>query len=161
MAVYDKINLEKIEAFLKEQSRETKIYLGSDSERVQVNGIWYADYAVALVIHINGCNGGKIFGEVIRERDFDRNKHKPAMRLMNEVYKVADMYNKLVDIAEGKKIEVHLDLSKKKTCGSSCVVDQAIGYIRGMCSTEPKVKPDAFAASFAADRLKRILTEAS
>jgi len=33
-------------------------------------------------------------------------------------------------------------------------VQQAIGYIRGTCNVIPFVKPDAFAASYAADRLK-------
>jgi predicted RNase H-related nuclease YkuK (DUF458 family) len=41
--------------------------------------------------------------------------------------------------------------------GSSCVVQQAVGYIRGMCNVTPMVKPEAFAASYAADRLKEIL----
>jgi predicted RNase H-related nuclease YkuK (DUF458 family) len=37
---------------------------------------------------------------------------------------------------------------------SSCVVQQAIGYIRGTCNVIPMVKPQAFAASYAADRLR-------
>jgi hypothetical protein len=161
MAVYDKVNLQEVEDFIKKQSPETRIYIGSDSARRQINRVWHADYAVAIVVHIDGCKGGKIFGEVVCERDYDRSKNRPAMRLMNEVYKVAEMYNRLVEIADGREVELHIDINKKKTAGSSCVVDQAIGYIRGMCQTEPKIKPDAFAASFAADRLKRILMEAA
>ena len=38
--------------------------------------------------------------------------------------------------------------------GSSCVISQAVGYIKGVCNVIPFVKPDAFAASYAADRFK-------
>jgi hypothetical protein len=38
--------------------------------------------------------------------------------------------------------------------GSSCVINEAIGYIKGMCNVVPLVKPNAFAASYAADRYK-------
>ena len=38
-------------------------------------------------------------------------------------------------------------------------LQQAIGYIKGTCNVTPMVKPDAPAASFCADRLKRILAE--
>jgi predicted RNase H-related nuclease YkuK (DUF458 family) len=34
------------------------------------------------------------------------------------------------------------------------VIQEAIGYIRGTCNVIPLVKPEAFAASYAADRLK-------
>jgi predicted RNase H-related nuclease YkuK (DUF458 family) len=37
------------------------------------------------------------------------------------------------------------------------VVNEAVGYIRGMCNVVPFVKPRAFAASYAADRLKEVL----
>jgi predicted RNase H-related nuclease YkuK (DUF458 family) len=43
--------------------------------------------------------------------------------------------------------------------GSSCVVDEAIGYIRGTCNVLPMVKPQAFAATYCADRLKEILDQ--
>jgi predicted RNase H-related nuclease YkuK (DUF458 family) len=36
-------------------------------------------------------------------------------------------------------------------------VQQAIGYIKGTCNVDAQVKPNAFAASYAADRLKFIL----
>jgi predicted RNase H-related nuclease YkuK (DUF458 family) len=32
-----------------------------------------------------------------------------------------------------------------------------VGYIRGVCNVIPMVKPRAFAASYAADRLKEVL----
>ena len=79
------------------------------------------------------------------------------MRLMNEVYKVADLYLKMADILEDFDVEVHLDINPNEMHGSSCVINEAIGYIRGMCNVIPLVKPKAFAASYAADRYKSIV----
>jgi len=149
-----KLNLEEVKAFIDAQSPETKIYLGVDSERFNLAGTWYADYVTAIVVHIDGCHGCKIFGEVTRERDYDQRKDKPALRLMNEVYKVSEMFQKLADTLEDRYVEVHLDINPDEMYGSSCVVQQAIGYIRGTCNVIPLVKPRAFAASYAADRFK-------
>jgi predicted RNase H-related nuclease YkuK (DUF458 family) len=75
------------------------------------------------------------------------------MRLMTEVYKVAEMYLALSAII-ANDIEVHLDINPDMMHNSSIVVNEAIGYIKGMCNVVPLVKPNAFAASYAADRLK-------
>jgi hypothetical protein len=109
---------------------------------------------LAIVVHINGNNGCKIFGEVHRERVWDQKASKPAMRLMTEVYKVSELYLKLAEVLEGRDVEVHLDINPDEMHGSSCVVSQAIGYIKGTCNVIPFVKPYAFAASYAADRFK-------
>jgi predicted RNase H-related nuclease YkuK (DUF458 family) len=53
-------------------------------------------------------------------------------------------------------VEVHLDINPNEIYGSSCVIQQAIGYIRGTCNVVPMVKPRAFAATCAADRLKSL-----
>ena len=152
-----KFNIAEVKDFIDKQSKDTKIYLGADSERVKVDGVWYADYTLAIVVHINGRHGCKIFGEIVRERDYDYKASKPSMRLMNEVFKVAEMFQKLQDVLEDRHVEVHLDINPDEMYGSSCVIQQAIGYIRGTCNIEPMVKPNAFAASYAADRLKEVL----
>ncbi len=152
-----KLNLAEVKEFIASQSAETKIYLGADSERVRIDDVWYADYTLAIVVHIDGQHGCKIFGEVQRERDYDHRKDKPAMRLMNEVYKVSELFQSLADVLEDRHVEVHLDINPNLRYGSSCVVQQAIGYIKGTCNVVPMVKPKAFAASYAADRLKFVL----
>jgi len=151
-----KINLEEVKNFIEAQGADTKIYLGCDSERMRIDGQWYADYILAVVVHINGNNGCKLFGEVQRERDYDHKVNRPAMRLMTEVYKVSELYLKLADVLEGRQVEVHLDINPDDQHGSSCVIGQAVGYIKGVCNVVPFVKPDAFAASYAADRFKSL-----
>ena len=153
-----RINIDEVKAFIESQSPETKIYIGGDSERFNIGNDWYADYTLAVVVHINGNSGCKIFGESVRERDYDQKKSRPRMRLMNEVYKIAELYLKLQDVLEDREVEVHLDINPNELYGSSCVINEAVGYIKGMCNVTPLVKPNAFAASYCADRMKDILS---
>jgi predicted RNase H-related nuclease YkuK (DUF458 family) len=155
--VYNRMNIESVKDFIMNQSPETKIYIGGDSERIMINDVWYADYTLAVVVHIDGKHGCKIFGDVQRERDYEKNKNKPRMRLMTEVYKISELYLQLADVLEEREVEIHLDINPDERYGSSCVVQEAIGYIRGMCNVIPMVKPRAFAASYCADRLKEIM----
>lgn len=151
-----KINLEEVRTFIEAQTPATKIYLGCDSERFRLDGVWYADYILAIVVHINGKNGCKLFGEVIRERDYDQKVNRPRYRLMNEAYKLSELYLKLADVLADRDVEVHLDINPSEMHGSNCVMNEAIGYIRGTCNVIPMVKPKAFAASYAADRFKEL-----
>lgn len=151
-----KLNLDEVKEFISKQTPETKIYIGCDSERIIVNDQWFADYVTAIVIHVDGKHGCKIFGEVNRERDYDQKKNRPRYRLMNEVYRVSDLYLKLADVLVDRQVEVHLDINPNEMYGSNCVINEAIGYIRGTCNVIPMVKPKAFAASYAADRFKSL-----
>jgi predicted RNase H-related nuclease YkuK (DUF458 family) len=157
MVLPRKIDVDKVKAFVDSCGPNTKLYIGCDSERLRVKDEWHADYTLAVVVHIDGRHGCKIFGAVDRERDFDQRKDRPAMRLMNEVYRVSALYLELAEKIVEYDIEVHLDINPKEEHGSSCVVSQAIGYIKGTCNVVPLVKPRAFAASYAADRLKEVL----
>lgn len=151
-----KINDDEIFEYLKKQSKCTKVYLGCDSERINIKGTWYADYIVAIVCHINGNNGCKIFGEVFRELDYDQRIDRPNIRLMREVFKVSEIYLRLADGLADHHVEIHLDLNPSELHNSNRVLNQAVGYIRGTCNVVPLIKPHAFAASYAADRLKGI-----
>ena len=155
-----KINLNEVKLFVENQGPDTKIYIGGDSERYNENGNWFADFTLAIVVHIDGKHGCKIFGEVQKEKDFDQKQNKPRMRLMTEVYKVADLYLKLQEMLPDNEIQVHLDINPNEMFGSSCVINEAVGYIRGTCNVVPLVKPQAFAASYAADRLKHVMRAA-
>lgn len=150
-----KIDIEEVSKFISQQSDQTKIYLGCDSERFIFDNTWYADYTLAIVVHIDSKHGCKLFGEIVTEKDYDQRRDRPSTRLMTEVYKVSELYLKLADVLEDRIVEVHLDINPNEIHGSSCVINQAIGYIKGVCNVIPMVKPNAFAASYAADRLKR------
>ena len=149
-----KIDVDEVMEFISRQGPGTRIYLGADSERYKEKRQWWAEYTTVVVVHINGNNGCKIFGEMDRERDYDQRSDRPSMRLMNEVYRVSNLFQRLAPVLADRPVEVHLDINPDEIHGSSCVVQQAIGYIRGTCNVIPMIKPNAFAASYAADRLK-------
>lgn len=151
-----KFDLDAVRAFIEAQGPETKIYIGCDSARYRNKNVWYADYTLAIVVHIDGKHGCKIFGEIQTERDYDQKISRPSFRLMNEVYKISELYLKLADVLVNRQVEVHLDINPNEQHGSSCVIAQAIGYIKGTCNVIPMVKPNAFAASYAADRIKEL-----
>ena len=150
------IDLNEVAEYISNQSEASKIYIGGDSYRFVNDKRWFAEYTMVVVVHINGNRGCKIFGETSTEQDWDKNQGRPSMRLMNEVYKIADLYLKLKEIIGEREVQIHLDINSKETAGSNCVIQQAVGYIRGVCNVIPMTKPHAFAASCAADRAKEL-----
>lgn len=151
------MDIEKVIEYIKQQTPQTRIYLGADSERYRKHDRWMADYTLAVVVHLDGCHGCKIFGEIQTEVDYDQRQNRPVIRLMNEVHKVSELYLNLADALVDRHVEIHLDINPDEEHASNLVVQQAIGYIRGVCQMTPQIKPKAFAASVAADRLKEVL----
>lgn len=155
--VIKEFDLEQFKLFMAQQSKQTRIYIGGDSERLVVNGVPYADYSTIVVVHIDGSKGCRVFGELVRERDYDNKISKPTNRLFMEAIKIAELYAVIQDVVQGFDVEIHLDLNGKKIHNSNLVVSQAVGYIQGSCQIQPKIKPEAFAASYGADHFKTIL----
>lgn len=152
-----KMNIPEIIKFINSQSAETKIYLGADSERYRKKEKWFADYTLAVVVHFDGIHGCKVFGEVQTEQVYDQRMDKPVMRLMTEVYKVSELYLALAEALIDRHVEIHLDINPDEQHASNLVAQQAIGYIKGVCNITPQLKPEAFAASYCADRLKELM----
>lgn len=151
-----KLDIDEVKRFIQSQSAQTKIYFGADSERINVENKWMVDYLLVVAVHIDGKHGAKVFGEVQREMDYDRKLDRPKMRLMTEVMKIAELYLKCADFLEDRHVELHLDLNPLEVHGSSCAVAEAIGYIKGVCGIDPVIKPNSWAASICADRLKTL-----
>ena len=147
------MNLDQVREYIINSSWSSKIYIGSDSLRVKRGEDWYAEYATVVVIHRDGCRGCKIFGQIESEKDYDQKKNKPRLRLMNEVIRTANLFIELEESIGDRHVEIHLDINPLEKFGSSCVISEAVGYVKGMCNIIPFVKPKAFAASVAADRL--------
>jgi len=146
------MNLEEVKSYIKNESINSKIYLGCDSETRYVKDQWYIYYYLVVVIHHNRRNGCKVFGEKTIEKDYIADKRKPTYRLMQEVFKVSELYLKLEDSFGDRDVEVHLDLNPSKKYVSNLIVDQAIGYVKGTCNIIPLIKPDSWAASCVADK---------
>jgi len=150
------LDISEVSEYIRSQPESSRIYIGGDSHRFKKNDRWYAEYTVVVVVHKEGNKGCKIFGQSDIQPDYDAVIHKPRMRLMNEVYKVADLYMAIQKVIDQRPVEIHLDINPDKAHGSSVVVQQAIGYIKGLCNIIPMTKPKAFAASCAADRMKTL-----
>lgn len=151
-----RMDLDEVREFIAESSESTKIYIGSDSERHRRGGVWFADYAVVVVVHKDGKHGAKVFGEITTERDYDQKKDKPRVRLMTEVMKAAQLYLDLEEVIGDRECEVHIDINPDHKHGSSCVISEAVGYIKGMTGVTPRVKPEAWAASICADKFPEL-----
>jgi len=149
------IDFNNIDKFLETCGSETRLYVGCDS-RVFYNSERKSmiSYTTAIVVHIDSKHGGKLFYENSVEEAKGLDKKKPSLRLMTEVYKVSQLYLDLIDNVDNcldKDIEIHLDINPEKEHKSSAIITEALGYIRGMCQVEAKVKPEAWAASTVAD----------
>ena len=151
------IDKNKLQEYLKKMPEDTKIYFGADSERIRVDGVWYVDYLLVIIVHEGGNKGAKIFGEIQRERDYDKNLSRPKNRMMTEVYKISELYLNLRDVVEEFDVSIHLDINPDIRFGSSVACKEAIGYIRGTCMMEPVVKPHSWAGSNVADNLKNLI----
>lgn len=151
-----KIEKQEVLDLLDKCSDETKIYFGCDSTRYKIKGVWYGEYTTVLVVHKDGRHGCRIFAEVDVERDYDAKASKPMMRLMNEAYRVSALFLKFKDVVSEYHTEVHLDINPDDMHNSSIAVNAASGYIKGTCNVVPMLKPVAYAASYAADRGRRL-----
>ena len=152
-----KIDKNKLQEYLRKMPEDTKIYFGADSERIRVDGVWYVDYLLVIIVHEGGNKGAKIFGEIQRERDYDKNLSRPKNRMMTEVYKISELYLNLRDVVEEFDVSIHLDIATNSKYGSYVACKEAIGYIRGTCFVEPVLKPKSWAASNCADNLKNVI----
>jgi predicted RNase H-related nuclease YkuK (DUF458 family) len=152
------IDLAAVVKFVKNAGPNTKIYIGCDSAVLYRDRIEYVEYTTTVVIHIGGRHGCRVFGQIEQQINYEKNKNRPKLRLMNEVYRAADMYLKLAELVD-VEIEVHLDINPNAVHNSSIVLNEAIGYVKGVCNVIPIVKPDAIAATGAADKFKKKLID--
>ena len=78
------------------------------------------------------------------------------VRLQTEVMYTVNLVMELLDVIGDRHMEVHLDLNPSPKHKSYAAVQEALGYVRGMISgVDVRIKPEAFAASHAADHCVR------
>ena len=151
----EEMKMDEVINYLNNSSDESKVYIGCDSEVVRSRRVkgTKVRYTTVIVVHIDGNKGGKVFGKFHHDEVPNKGSYikKPKYRLMNEVYKVSELYLELSELID-RDIEVHLDLNPDERYVSSAVVKQALGYVKGVCGVDAKLKPDAWAASACADR---------
>ena len=149
--MFTTVQIEELVDLLCSLDDTTKIYLGCDSVRFKKNGKKFAKFATVAVVHMNGSNGCRVFRTRSVEPDYDLKSSRPTMRLMHEARKVSELYTQIAPYVDCYDIEIHLDISTDPKHGSNCAASQAAGYVLAMTGIDPKLKPDAFSSSFAAD----------
>lgn len=151
-----KIDKQAVIDLLAKHTDQTRVYFGCDSTRFKIKGRWYAEYTTVLVVHKDGNHGCKIFHQTDKERDYDQKASRPFTRMMNEAYRVSALCLEFEDIVHNYDVEVHLDINSDDIHGSSVAVKAASGYVQGTTNIIPILKPTAYAASYAADRGRRL-----
>jgi uncharacterized protein len=127
----------------------SSVYVGTDSIRYKKGGKWFAKYSTVIVLHMDSKHGCKLFHESVSMPDYGNLKQ----RLLNEVTFAITAATEIIDVIGNRHIEIHLDINPSPEHKSNVVVKEALGYVLGSLGLNAKIKPNAFAASYAADRI--------
>lgn len=141
---------EAVEA-IKNSSKKSAVYIGADSIRFKKDGQWYARYSTVVILHKDSSKGGRIFYRSKVERDYGNLR----ARLMTEVQVALEVVDLIIDVVGERRLEIHLDLNSDPKHKSNVAVKEALGWVKGMTGLEAKIKPEAFAATHAADHCVR------
>tara|TARA_Y100001963_G_scaffold21067_2_gene27070 strand:+ start:1977 stop:2459 length:483 start_codon:yes stop_codon:yes gene_type:complete len=123
---------------------DLKFYIGCDSQFRRGKVV----YGVVLVILREGKGGSGYFNRIHK-----RGRITTQQRLFQETYyavKLATRINPLLESIGYKVEEIHTDLNPNKNYVSSTMIQQCLGFIKGM-GFEGKTKPNSWAASSVAD----------
>lgn len=141
-----------------EKGMMLKVSIGTDSQKASRGSYKFA--TVILIRTIENLGGGVTVGRggmIISSTYYNefkaKNKELVNERMVFEVSKsveVAYEIAPLLDLYE-VPLEIHADINPDPIHESNKALQQAIGYILGM-GYSFKVKPDAYAASNAADK---------
>ncbi|AAC06481.1 ribonuclease H-like YkuK family protein [Aquifex aeolicus] len=135
-------DIEEVKEFIKTTDKETSIYVGCDSRQLRDKTI----FVTVIVVHISSKYGAKVFWNVEKVPKINSLRQ----RLMEEVNRAVYHALMLMDAVDGRHFEVHLDINPDENTASSVIVKEAVGYVLAQGLT-PVLKPDAIAASCAAD----------
>lgn len=147
---------EEAKECIRQSSADSSVYIGCDSIRFKKAGVWYAKYATVVVVHRDSRHGCQIFYDSQTLRDFGNLKD----RLLNEVNFAVQAATDVLEVLGDRHLEVHLDLNNDPRHKSNVAVREAVGWVMGMGFT-PKIKPDGWAATHAADHCARNKTFAN
>ena len=156
---YDTIN-----EYIRRSHPQSVIMIGCDSVRKEVRGKAEARYATVVCIrNASGSgddimyHGCKVFGATATLPDYGKviKSGKLAnlkVRLMQEVTYVLEAFEHVYEAIGDRPFEIHLDINGRPDAESHVALQEARGYVMGVTGgIAPEFKPNALAASFAAD----------
>ena len=136
---------------IKKSSESSSVYIGSDSIRFKKDGEWYARYSTVVILHMDSNKGGKVYYHTKTMRDYGNIRN----RLMTEVNEAVEAAQAIIDVIGDRRLEIHLDLNADPKHKSNVAVKEALGWVQGVTGLKAKIKPEAFAATHAADHVVR------
>lgn len=141
-----------------EKGISLKVSIGTDSQKASRGSYKFA--TVILIRTFEDLGGGVIVGRggmVISSTYYNefkaKNKELVNERMVFEVSKSVEVAYEIAPLLDlyDVPLEIHADINPDPIHESNKALQQAIGYILGM-GYSFKVKPDAYAASNAADK---------
>ena len=142
--------IEDAKEAIKNSSQESSIYVGCDSIRYKKNGVWWASYCIVIILHKDSKHGCKLFQNTVKYKDFGNMKQ----RLMFEAQLAIETTLEIIDVVGDRHIEIHMDINPDPRHKSSVAVKEALSWAMSF-GVIAKIKPEAFAATHAADHLVR------
>lgn len=158
-----KINFDEVREYIENSSKNSVIMIGCDSRRFKKSGKWVAEYARAICVRkATGSgkdiiyHGSHVFVDKVTLPDYGVVERSGKIknlrqRLMQEVIFALDVFEEIWPAIGDRPFEIHIDINSRPECESNVVLSEARGYVLGITGYEPQFKPDALAASFAAD----------
>lgn len=143
------VDIEEVKEYIRNSSKQSSIYIGCDSKRFGRKNKRFVAYACVVLIHLDSKHGAKMFSFKRIERDFGQLRQ----RMVNEAIFACEIGYEIKDVVGPRVFEIHLDINPDKRHASNVAIKEATGMVLGMFGETPKVKPEAFAASTAADKL--------
>lgn len=131
-----------IKYFIKSTSLETGVYVGCDAQAKGPS----TRFDTVIVVHYDSKHGSKIFWSTQRIDRWMSVREK----LLKEVEIAIDCFMNIESAVGARPASIHLDLNPDPAHKSYSVTKEAIAWVRGM-GYNPVIKPDAWAASYAAD----------
>jgi predicted RNase H-related nuclease YkuK (DUF458 family) len=138
-------------AIIASSSEDSSIYIGCDSKVFKDNGRWFAKYTTVIVVHMDSKHGARVFHYSEVQPDF----RQIRVRMVNEAQYAINVFNEIADVIGNRHCEIHLDINASPKHKSNEAAAEAVGYVFGVTGIRPKIKPEAFAASYAADHCVR------
>lgn len=149
-------NFEDAREAIASSTPESSVYIGCDSQRHRnKDGSYYAIYSAVIVLHMDSSRGGRIFYEKRKERDFGKKTESLRLRLLKETQYAIEALESIIDVIGDRHLEIHLDINSKEQYASNTAVSEALGYVKGVTGYDALIKPQAWAATHAADHAVR------
>jgi predicted RNase H-related nuclease YkuK (DUF458 family) len=148
--------LEEVKAAIAQASDTSSVYVGCDSIRFKKNGRFFARYATVVILHVDSRHGCRLFYTEETLPDYGKKIESLRQRLLNEAGFAIAIALELMDVIGDRHFEIHLDINPKEEHASNRAVKEATGYVLGATGVTPKIKPFAFAAMHAADKVARV-----